>query len=55
MRAWDVWDFEWSEMWKRNMEKESKVGSRKCRFIKYGGVALPESLLEGLCHIESPQ
>lgn len=26
-----------------------------CRFIKYRGVALPESLLESLCHFESPQ
>lgn len=42
-------------MWKRKMGKELKVGRRKCRFIKYGGVALPESLLEGLCQIESPQ
>lgn len=24
------------------------------RFIKYGEVALSESLLEGLCHFESP-
>lgn len=36
-------------------EKRLKVGRRKCRFIKYGRVALPESLLEGLCHFESPQ
>lgn len=33
-------------------EKRLKVGRR---FIKYGRVALPESLLEGLCHFESPQ
>lgn len=25
MRAWDVWDVEWSGMWKRKMKKELRV------------------------------
>lgn len=32
-------------MEEKDGEKRLKVGRRKGRFIKYGGVALPESLL----------
>lgn len=41
-------------MEEKDGEKKKNEG-RKCRSIKYGGAALSESLLEGLCHFESPQ